>query len=68
MSLLSALSKYVPSNKASYVAKPKPRTVQIETASQANARTAALTNKTKPVMRQYGDKGYQPSSGRGVGG
>lgn len=63
MSLLSAIKNKIKGlNTVTYEAKPKPegRKVMLEVEkSKPIAKTTAI--------RQYGDKGYKPSNGKGVG-
>lgn len=41
---------------------------QIQTESQARSQAVKKKTAPTPAFRQYGDKGYKPSNGIGVGG
>lgn len=59
------LKKIVPAAKITYKAKPEKLQSTLSPEQRRKARSAAPVKKTN--FKQYGDKGYTPSNGRGVG-
>ena len=62
--IAASLKRAVSSKPVKYKAKPKPQQSRLPKGQKPTLKWPA---KPKKRMKQYGDKGYRPSSGRGVG-